>query len=266
MTTPARRQPAGREPAGRQHRVLVLGGTGEGREVAELLWQQADLEVVSSLAGRVLDPVLPVGSVRSGGFGGPEGLATWLRDNDIEAVIDSTHPFAADMTRNAARAAASTGIPLIVLHRPPWTKCPGDRWTQVPDLAAAAEAVPGLGGRAFLTIGRQQVRAFAGVQDVWFLVRSIDPPDPPLPARHQLLLARGPLRLEDERELLQAHHVDVLVTKDSGGTATEAKLVAARERGLPVVVVARPPLPAGVETVGSAQAAVRRLREMVGPA
>ncbi len=248
-----------------RHQVLVLAGTGAGRQVAGLLALRDDLEVISSLAGRVQDPRLPVGAVRSGGFGGAQGLARWLQQNGIDAVIDATHPFAAGITRNAAQATASTGIPLIVLHRPRWVHTDGDRWHRVPDMDAAARAVAGLGGRAFLTIGRRHVAAFAGVADVWFLVRSIEPPEPPLPRRHEWLQARGPFRLDEERALLDHHRIEVVVTKDSGGAATDAKLVAARELDLPVLVVARPALPAGVRTVDSAQAAVTWLLETALP-
>jgi precorrin-6A/cobalt-precorrin-6A reductase len=227
-------------------RILVLGGTTDARALAGLL--QGRAEVVSSLAGRVRDPLLPPGEVRVGGFGGVRGLAGYLRHNAIDVVVDATHPFAAGMTANAAAASAATGVPLLVLRRPGWTEGPGDDWRRVPSLRAAAELLPAVGSRVFLTTGRQDIAIFAGL-DLWFLVRSVDPPDPPMPRRMQSILDRGPFTVEGERELLREHAIDVLVTKDSGGSATAAKLTAAREQRVPVIVVDRPPLPTGVSTV-----------------
>ncbi|MFC8045996.1 cobalt-precorrin-6A reductase [Nocardia sp. NPDC057353] len=223
-------------------RVLILGGTADARNLARIAAGERGLAHGSTLAGRVRAPVLPEGEVRVGGFGGAEGLRAWLRDNAIDAMVDATHPFAATMSEHAAAAASAAGIPLLHLRRPGWVAARGDSWTRVPALSAAAA---GLRGRVFLTIGRQGVSAFAGVADAWFLIRAIDPPEPPLPPRHEILLARGPFAVADEIELLRAHRIDVLVTKDSGGPDTEAKLVAARAVGVPVVMVDRPPLPAG---------------------
>ncbi|PTR27530.1 precorrin-6A/cobalt-precorrin-6A reductase [Rhodococcus sp. OK519] len=236
-------------------RILVLGGTREARTLAARLDPEQDVEVISSLAGRVREPVLPVGRVRIGGFGGVEGLTTWLRDNDIDAVVDATHPFAARITANAADAADGTGVPLLVLRRAEWTSRPGDRWHTVPDLASAADAVAGLGERVFLTIGRQGVDAFADRPE-WFLVRAIDPPDVGMPPRAELLLARGPFTVDDEIALLRRHRIDVVVSKNSGGALTEAKLDAARALGVPVVMVARAPIPAGVPTTSDLDVAV----------
>ncbi|MBF6136537.1 cobalt-precorrin-6A reductase [Nocardia otitidiscaviarum] len=241
-------------------RTLILGGTREARVLAETASGERGFEIVSSLAGRVRDPLLPVGQVRIGGFGGVDGLRTWLSDNRIEVVVDATHPFAAGITDHAAAAAASLGLPILHVRRPGWTQRPGDRWIRVPDLSAAATAVAGLGDRIFLTIGRQGVSAFAALRGHWFLIRAIDPPEGALPPRHELLLARGPFTVADETALLAAHRITALVTKDSGGAQTEAKLDAARARGLPVVVVDRPPLPAGARSVESAAAAWDWLR------
>ncbi|MFC9517003.1 cobalt-precorrin-6A reductase [Nocardiaceae bacterium NPDC056970] len=235
-------------------RVLVLGGTGEARRLAALLDQDPFVEVTSSLAGRVREPVLPVGQVRIGGFGGVDGLAQWLRDNHVDAVVDATHPFAARITANAAAATARVGVPLLVLRRPEWAPGPGDRWHVVPDLAAAANAVNGLGERVFLTIGRQGVDAFADASG-WFLIRAIDPPEVRIPERSELLLARGPFTVEDEVALLREHRIDVVVTKNSGGALTSAKLEAAREVGVPVVMVARTPIPEGVASTSDLDAA-----------
>ena len=178
---------------------------------------------MSSLAGRVRAPLLPEGRVRIGGFGGAGGLRSWLAENGIDAVVDLTHPFAATISRNAAVATTDLGLPLARVLRPGWTEVEGDHWIRVPDLAAAAAALPALGTRVFLTIGRQGVSAFADLDEHWFLVRAIDPPDPPLPRRHEILLARGPFTVEHERDLLREHRVEVLVTKDSGCAQTEAK-------------------------------------------
>jgi precorrin-6A/cobalt-precorrin-6A reductase len=235
-------------------RVLVLGGTGEGRRLATAL-VAAGVPVVSSLAGRVRTPDLPPGEVRVGGFGGPEALAGWIREGGVTAVVDATHPFAATITANAAAAAASAGVPLLVLRRPGWTAGPGDRWVRVPSPEAAARALDDLGGRVFLALGRRGAAAFAGRPE-WFLLRGVEPPDGPVPARLEVLLARGPFDAVAEEELLRRHAIDVVVTKDSGGDATSAKLVAARRLGLPVVVVDRPPLPPGLDVVADVGAAL----------
>ncbi|MCV2491783.1 cobalt-precorrin-6A reductase [Geodermatophilus sp. YIM 151500] len=229
-------------------RVLVLGGTGEARRLAgELV--AAGVPVVSSLAGRVAEPRLPPGEVRVGGFGGPTGLAAWLREHGTTAVVDATHPFAAGMTANAVAATRAVGVPLLRLQRPGWTAQPGDDWRRVGSLDAAARAVEGFSS-VFLTTGRQGLAAFAGLTAA-VLVRSVDPPDPPLPARTTVVLARGPFTVDEERALVLEHRVDVVVTKDSGGAMTAAKLTAARELGLPVVLVDRPPVPDGVPAVGT---------------
>lgn len=222
-------------------RVLVLGGTGEARRLATALVEEG-ADVLSSLAGRVADPVLPPGRVRVGGFGGAEGLAQALAEVDV--VVDATHPFAAGMTANAAAAAAATGTPLLRLQRPGWSAGPGDDWRWVPDLQQAAAAVAEHAS-VFVTTGRQGLAAFAGLTGA-VLVRSVDPPEPPLPSRTTVVLARGPFTVAEETALMRQHAVDVVVTKDSGGAMTAAKLTAARELGIPVVLVRRPPLPAGV--------------------
>jgi precorrin-6A/cobalt-precorrin-6A reductase len=209
--------------------------------------------VTTSLAGRTRHPRLPAGEVRSGGFGGVDGLAAALAEVDV--LVDATHPFAATMTEHAAVAAARTGTPLVVLRRPGWTAGPGDRWTRVASLADAARAIPA-GALVLLATGRQGVEAFLEV-DAWFLVRAIEAPAV-LPPRAELVLARGPFALDDERALLDRHGITLVVAKDSGG-ATEAKLVAARERGLPVVLVDRPPLPPGVDVARSVDEVLARL-------
>ncbi|MFE3187972.1 cobalt-precorrin-6A reductase [Nocardia sp. NPDC059240] len=235
-------------------KTLILGGTREARDLADIASGERGFEIVSSLAGRVREPVLPVGDVRVGGFGGVDGLREWLVGNRIEAVVDATHPFAEGITANAAVAAASLGLPVLHVRRPGWHERDGDRWVRVPDLGAAAEALAGLGDHVFLTIGRQGVAAFAD-SGAWFLIRAIDPPEGALPKRHELLLARGPFSVAEEIALLRKRRIDVVVTKDSGGALTEAKLTAARELGIPVVMIDRPALPDGavqVETVAAA--------------
>ena len=235
----------------------MLGGTGEARQLAAALLAEG-VDVLSSLAGRTADPVLPEGPVRVGGFGGAEGLAAWLAEHRPRAVVDATHPFAAQITTSAATAAAAHGTPLLRLQRPGWTPGPGDTWRYVDSLAAAAEAAAGYAS-VFLTTGRQGITAFAGLPGR-VLVRAVDPPGVPLPAGATLLLDRGPFSVADELALLREHAVDVVVTKDSGGHLTEAKLVAARELGLPVVLVRRPPLPPGVATVATVADALAWVR------
>ncbi|GAA5016919.1 cobalt-precorrin-6A reductase [Kitasatospora paranensis] len=235
--------------------VLILGGTTEARRLAADLAADGTHRVTSSLAGRVAEPRLPVGEVRIGGFGGPAGLAAWLREQHVDALIDATHPFAERISRNAAAAAAEVHVPLLALRRPGWGPVDGDDWHLVGSLAEAARALDGLGERVFLTTGRQGLGAFAHLEQHWFLARSVDAPDTPLPPRTELLLDRGPFTLEGERAVLRAHRIDVLVTKDSGGAATAPKLTAARELGLPVVVVRRPPAPAGVPVAADVAAA-----------
>jgi precorrin-6A/cobalt-precorrin-6A reductase len=244
-------------------KVLVLGGTTEGREVAAALAVDREVEVITSLAGRVRDVRLPRGEVRIGGFGGVEGLSAWLTEQRIDALIDATHPFAAAITEHAAAAAAATGVPAIHLRRPGWTERAGDRWRRVADLPGAAAAVAeSAAGRVLLTIGRQGVSAFAGLDRPWFLIRCIDPPAGPLPPRHDILTARGPFDLAGERALLADRGIELMVTKDSGGAATAAKLTAAREAGIGVVVVDRPPPPAGATAVESVAAALAWLASL----
>ncbi|GHJ91847.1 precorrin-6A reductase [Streptomyces sp. NE5-10] len=232
--------------------VLILGGTTEARVLAGLL--APGTRVTSSLAGRVAAPRLPAGEVRIGGFGGVEGLAAWVREHAVDAVIDATHPFAERISFHAARAAASAHVPLLALRRPGWVPGDGDDWRDVGSLAEAAVALGGLGDRVFLTTGRMGLAAFADRPE-WFLVRSVDAPDAPMPARTEVLLDRGPFTLEGERELIARHGIGVLVTKDSGGAATAPKLTAAREAGIPVVVVRRPPVPEGVPTAATPEEA-----------
>ena len=230
------------------------GAGGDGR---------SGFRVISSLAGRTSRPVLPPGDVRIGGFGGVDGLVRYLREQHIGAVVDATHPFAAVMTGNAAAATAQAGVPLLVLRRPGWHEQPGDRWHRVADLDAAAGLLPGLGTRVLLTTGRQSIAAFAGLDTVRFVSRSVEPPAPPMPRHLDVVLDRGPFDLDAERDLLRRHRIEVLVTKDSGGTT--AKLDAARELRIPVVMVDRPPLPPGVPVAATVGAAVEWLTALAAP-
>jgi precorrin-6A/cobalt-precorrin-6A reductase len=223
-------------------RVLILGGTTEGRRLAAALTTTpAAYDVISSLAGRTSAPLEIAGEVRTGGFGGVAGLVRYLRDERIDVVVDATHPFAAVMTRHAVEAAAEAGVPVLVLRRPGWVAAVGDDWRRVRDLGEAAAVVPRLGDRAFLTTGRQSLGFFAPVAGVWFLSRSVEMPVAPMPGRLEVVLDRGPFTLDGELRLLRAHRINVLVTKDSGGSAP--KLAAARELKIPVVMVDRPPAP-----------------------
>ncbi|WP_405975227.1 cobalt-precorrin-6A reductase [Streptomyces sp. NBC_00988] len=239
--------------------ILILGGTTEARELAAELTALPEVKVTTSLAGRVSRPGALAGDVRIGGFGGAEGLAAWLREHHVDAVVDATHPFAETITANAARAGAATGLPVVVLRRPGWQPGPGDHWHPVASLSEAAEALPALGRRVLLTTGRLGLAAFAHLAQLRFVVRSVEPPEPPMPPDVEVLLARGPFTVADEAALLREHRIDVVVTKDSGGAATAAKLTAAREAGVPVVVVRRPPLPDGVGAVPDVAGVLERL-------
>jgi precorrin-6A/cobalt-precorrin-6A reductase len=238
-------------------RILILGGTGEAREIAGVL-VTAGADVISSLAGRVRQPRLPEGPVRIGGFGGADGLAAFLREERITHVVDATHPFAGAITANAARAATDADVPLLVLRRPGWDADPS--WENVADISAAAGAVARWPGKdVFLTTGRRDLAAFAADDSHRFLVRTVDPPDGPVPPRMTLILDRGPYTVEGESALMREHRVGLLVTKNSGGPMTAAKLTAARDLGVHVVMVARPPLPPGSTAVATVPEALRWL-------
>jgi precorrin-6A/cobalt-precorrin-6A reductase len=238
-------------------RILILGGTGEARELAAALVAD-DADVISSLAGRVSQPRLPAGPVRVGGFGGAEGLAAFLRDEGITQLIDATHPFAATITANAAWAATDAGVPRLVLRRRDWEADPS--WISVADIHQAAGAVAHWPGEdVFLTTGRRDLDAFAADDRHRFLVRTVDPPDGPAPPRMTLILDRGPYTVEGESALLREHRIGLLVTKNSGGPMTAAKLSAARGLGVQVVMVRRPPLPPGSAVATTAQEALRWL-------
>src|SRR5712691_12793264 len=248
-------------------RVLILGGTGEAAKLAVQAALLQGVEVITSLAGRTRHPVTPAGRVRIGGFGGEAGLVDYMREQRIALLIDATHPFAAHISFHAAIAAHACGLPYLLLVRPPWEPVEGDRWITVESIAAAVAVLPSVTQRVFLTTGRQDLAAFAPLKDLWFLMRMIDPPtsNTPVP-QGTLVLERGPFTLEDERELLKTYAIGVIVSKNSGGDATYAKIRAARELALPVVMVQRPLMPVG-EQVADVRAAfewlVRYLHERV---
>jgi precorrin-6A/cobalt-precorrin-6A reductase len=236
--------------------VLVLGGTAEARVLAAELAGRPGLRVISSLAGRVRNPALPAGEVRIGGFGGVDGLAGWAQAEGVDAVVDATHPFAETISAHAVGACAQAGLPLLRLARPGWDAQEGDDWRDARSLADAAAMLPALGARIFLTTGRQGLAAFAGLDRLWFLIRCVDPPSGPMPAGREVLLARGPYPREAELALMRRFAVDVLVSKNSGGSLTAGKLAAARELGIPVVMVRRPAAAAGPASAAAVDDAV----------
>lgn len=243
-------------------RVLVLAGTTEATRLAERLVDEG-VEVISSLAGVTSHPVPRPGRTRTGGFGGVAGLRAYLVAERIDALVDATHPFAAQMPHHAARAAAEAGVPVVRLLRPAWTPTAGDRWIVVPDLHAAREALPRLEvRRALLTVGRRGIEPFLDCRGISFVIRAIDAPDE-VPPDATVVLERGPFDLSAERQLLQEHRVEAVVAKNAGGMATRAKLDAARELGLPVVMVERPPQPP-IPQVDDVEGALRWLAELTG--
>ena len=236
--------------------VLVLAGTAEAAALAGRLVASGAVDVVASLAGRTRAPAPLPCPVRTGGFGGAEGLAAELRARGHALLVDATHPFAARMPGHAARAAAAAGVPRLRLVRPPWRPGPGDDWVAVADVVAAAAALGDLGARrVLLTVGRQELAAFARVE-ADLVVRSIDPPDPRVLPGAAVVLARPPFSEAGEAALLREHRVDVLVTRNSGGAATAPKLAAARAAGVRVVMIGRPAPPPGpvAASVGEALA------------
>lgn len=247
--------------------VLILGGTAEARALAALLHAEA-IPVITSLAGRVKNPALPVGEVRIGGFGGVDGLISWLGEHQCSAVVDATHPFAQNISANAARALAITDVRMLTVRRPQWDRQPGDEWIDVPDIGSAAHTVATLssrrrGLRVFLTTGRQDVDVFSPIDSAWFLIRLVDPPEHNVPSHSQIMRSRGPYTISGERELLREYAIDVLVTKNSGGELVRAKLDAARELGLPVIMVARPAAARRGEQVRTVSEAAQWVRALV---
>jgi len=239
-------------------RILILGGTTEARQLAERLAARAELSVTLSLAGRTLRPAPQPVPVRIGGFGGVDGLIQELRARQIDILIDATHPYAAVISANAAEAARISGVSLLMLKRPAWVAVEGDRWTEVSDVSAA---IAGLGigpRRVFLALGRKELAPFARAPQHRYVIRSVDPVDPPLAAPDVVYLTgRGPFAEADDRALLEAHRIEVVVAKNSGGSATYGKIAAARGLRLPVIMLRRPKVDTGApaaETVAQALA------------
>lgn len=233
--------------------VLVLGGTTEATALCHAM-AEAGIPGTISFAGRVARPVRQPLPQRVGGFGGPEGLAAYLRQQAVTHLVDATHPFAAQMSRNAVSAAARTGVPLIALTRAPWAPQPGDRWQQVADIPGAVAALNRPAARVMLAVGRMHLAAFADTPQHDYLLRLVDPPltPPPLP-RHRVIVDRGPFALAGDLALMRDHRIDIVVSKNAGGTGARAKIDAARQLGLPVIMIARPALPARAEAHAVAQ-------------
>jgi precorrin-6A/cobalt-precorrin-6A reductase len=226
------------------HRILILGGTTEARQLAAKLAARGDLDITLSLAGRTENPVEQPVPVRTGGFGGAQGLADWLAGHKTDLLIDATHPYAARISANAAEAARISGVPIFALRRPGWEPVEGDSWTLVEDAEQAVAALGQSSRRVFLALGRQEVAAFETAPQHGYVIRSVDPIEPPLGvADATYILARGPFREADERALLEAHRIDVIVAKNSGGQATYGKIAAARQLGIEVILFRRPQLP-----------------------
>jgi precorrin-6A/cobalt-precorrin-6A reductase len=238
-------------------RILILGGTWEARQLAQRLAGRGDVAVTLSLAGRTASPAaLPV-PVRVGGFGGAEGLARYLSEGIIDVLIDATHPYAAMISTNAVEAAQATRIRFLALRRPPWVEVEGDRWIEVESVPAAVDAVGEAPRRVFLALGRKELAPFVAAPQHRYVIRTVDPVDPPLALPEvDYLIGRGPYQEADERVLLSTRRIEVIVAKNSGGTATYGKIAAARALGVPIVMLRRPTLPAApsVETVDDAVA------------
>jgi precorrin-6A/cobalt-precorrin-6A reductase len=240
-------------------RILILGGTTEARQLAACLAGRTDLAVTLSLAGRTAVPALQPVPVRVGGFGGAEGLADHLAAEHVDVLVDATHPFAAAISANAARGARLANVPLIALRRPPWAPVTGDRWTMVRDAADAVTALGTASRKVFLALGRKEIAPFAAAPQHHYLIRSVDPVDPPLQVPHAVYLTgRGPFAEAEEHDLLARHEIEIVVAKNSGGAAAHGKIVAARALGLAVIMLMRPVLPpaAAVETVDEAVALI----------
>jgi precorrin-6A/cobalt-precorrin-6A reductase len=248
-------------------KLLILGGTGEAAALARAAAARfgEGIALTTALAGRTARSGPLPGRVHVGGFGGSAGLAAFLETRGIDRLIDATHPFATRISAAARQACDAVHVPHLVLLRPPWRRHPRDRWVEVDDLDAAATAVARLGRRVLLTVGRSELDRFAAIAGVHFVVRLIEPPGTPLPLQsYQVVTGRGPFALDAERRLLREHAIDAVVCKASGGAATEAKIVAARELGLPVVIVRRPPPEPGA-CVGSVAAALDWLAQPPQP-
>jgi precorrin-6A/cobalt-precorrin-6A reductase len=240
-------------------KVLILGGTTEASALAREIAGDARLAPLLSLAGRTTSPRPQPIPTRTGGFGGVEGLVRFLRDEQMEAVVDATHPYADQMSAHAVAACSAAGLPLASLVRREWQRHADDRWQVVADTAAAAQALGAEPRRVFLSLGRQDLHVFAEAPQHHYLARLIEPPEQAtLPPDLRLVQARGPFDRPAEERLLRDERIEVMVSKNAGGAATYAKIEAARALGLPVVMIARPHKPAGV-AVTDVEACVRWL-------
>jgi precorrin-6A/cobalt-precorrin-6A reductase len=236
--------------------ILILGGTSEARQLAQRLAGRASHAVTLSLAGRTASPTPVPVPVRIGGFGGTRGLAEYLVTKRIDALIDATHPYAAVISANAVEAATLTGVRFLALRRAPWVAQIGDRWTDVADVHEAVRALGETPRRVFLALGRKELAPFVAAPQHHYVVRSVDPVEPPLAVPHaEYLIGRGPFGEADEHILLASRSIEVIVAKNSGGGATYGKLAAARALGLQVVMLRRPILPAA-PAVGTVDDAV----------
>ncbi|PDT91074.1 cobalt-precorrin-6A reductase [Bradyrhizobium sp. Y36] len=223
-------------------RALILGGTADASELAAAI-ARARIDAVYSYGGRTRAPADQPLPTRIGGFGGVSGLADYIRSESITHVIDATHPFAAEMSRNAVEACAQTDTPLIALERAPWTNAPGDRWTEIPDVTAAVAALPEAPAKIFLAIGRQHIAPFAAKPQHAYTLRFVDPPEAPLPFAADVIVSRGPFTLDGELEMLRSRGIAWIVARNSGGDGARAKIDAARKLDLPVIMISRPALP-----------------------
>jgi precorrin-6A/cobalt-precorrin-6A reductase len=238
-------------------RILILGGTAEARQLAGRLAGRGDLNVTLSLAGRTASPAAQPVPVRVGGFGGVAGLADYLARERVDVLIDATHPYAATISANAAAAARQSGVPLVALHRPPWLAVAGDRWTEVVDVPEAIGALGRNPRRVFVALGRNELTPLCAAPQHHYLIRSVDPVEPPQRLPHaSYITGRGPFGERDDHALMAAHRIDAVIAKNSGGSATYGKIAAARALGIEVIMVHRPPMRDGpaVETIEAALA------------
>lgn len=236
-------------------KLLILGGTGEAIQLADRLAGERRLQVTTSLAGRTGSPRRVAGRVRTGGFGGADGLRAYIEQERIDMLVDATHPFASRISAHAAQACEQSGVARLQIRRPPWTARPGDRWIHVRSMEEAANRIEASHRTVFLSTGQRGIELFAAYDDVRFVVRLVEAPKSPLPLEnHTLILARGPFSDSDEKRLLTEHQIDLVISKNSGGAGTFAKIGASRDLGIPVMMIEQPPPEAGphVESVDSA--------------
>ncbi|MES5100863.1 cobalt-precorrin-6A reductase [Agrobacterium sp. BA1120] len=240
--------------------ILILGGTADARILAGKLAEDSGYRLLLSMAGRTRNPVAQPVPMRTGGFGGASGLAAFITENQFDLLVDATHPYAARISTNAIEAARLANIPLVTLERPAWEKQPGDDWQSVADVESALAALGAESTNAFLALGRQELLPFEAAPQHHYLIRSVDPVEPPLDVPHaHYITARGPFALDDEMTLLRDNRVAFIVSKNSGGTAAYAKIEAARRLGITVLMIERPAISrtATVPTIDAALAAIR---------